>query len=311
MSKQEFLYRLETLLMDLPKDERDDALDYYEQYFEAAGPEREQEVIRELGSPEKVSRMIHSEGGQEEFWKKSFEQPMTPTQKKNHAPLWIALGVIGAVFVLLLVIGIVNFTSLRTETVVRYSQENTEGHEQGGLTGAISGFVGGIMDGVMDEVENSLEDGLSQGLDGITSDKLFQEIEQELESASVVEETWDGMQDDYAQGQIATQQEGSITLKAYTPVAWKGVQRIRVNLSAAAVLFCQVSGETLQVETSENDRIQATFDNETITLENLSEADRTEDDKVVIFLPEGLELDSLEISSESGYFETGNLQVEV
>lgn len=30
MSKQEFLYRLETLLMDLPKDERDDALDYYE-----------------------------------------------------------------------------------------------------------------------------------------------------------------------------------------------------------------------------------------------------------------------------------------
>lgn len=129
MSKQEFLYRLETLLMDLPKDERDDALDYYEQYFEAAGPEREQEVIRELGSPEKVSRMIHSEGGQEEFWKKSFEQPMTPTQKKNHAPLWIALGVIGAVFVLLLVIGIVNFTSLRTETVVRYSQENTEGHE--------------------------------------------------------------------------------------------------------------------------------------------------------------------------------------
>ena len=67
MSKQEFLYRLETLLMDLPKDERDDALGYYEQYFEAAGPEREQEVIRELGSPEKVSRMIHSEGGQEEF----------------------------------------------------------------------------------------------------------------------------------------------------------------------------------------------------------------------------------------------------
>lgn len=83
MSKQEFLYRLETLLMDLPKDERDDALDYYEQYFEAAGPEREQEVIRELGSPEKVSRMIHSEGGQEEFWKKSFEQPMTPTQKRT------------------------------------------------------------------------------------------------------------------------------------------------------------------------------------------------------------------------------------
>ena len=256
MNRIEFMDQLKDLLREISAEEREEALQYYEDYFADAGEEHEAEVIRELGSPEKVSRMIHSEGGQEEFWKKSFEQPMTPHPKKNHAPLWIALGVIGAVFVLLLVIGIVNFTSLRTETVVRYSQENTEGHEQEGLTGAISGFVGGIMDGVMDEVENSLEDGLSQGLDGITSDKLFQEIEQELESASVVEETWDGMQDDYAQGQIATQQEGSITLKAYIPVAWKGVQRIRVNLSAAAVLFCQVSGETLQVETSENDRIK-------------------------------------------------------
>ena len=65
MSKQEFLYHLETLLMDLPREEREDALDYYEQYFEAAGPEREAEVIRELGSPERVSEMIHSGGSQD------------------------------------------------------------------------------------------------------------------------------------------------------------------------------------------------------------------------------------------------------
>lgn len=311
MSKQEFLYRLETLLMDLPKDERDDALDYYEQYFEAAGPEREQEVIRELGSPEKVSQMIHSGGRQEEFGRRNFEQPMAPPPpKKNRTSLWIALGVIGAVFVLLFVIGIVNFASVRTETIVRYSQENTEGPEEEGLAGETSGFVGSIIDDVMDEVESSLEDGLSQGLDRVTSDQIFQEIEQELESAASGEESWDGMEDDYAQGQITTQQEGIVILKAYTPVAWKGIQRIRVNLSAAAVLFCQVPGETLQVETSENDRIQAEFENETITLENISGADRIGDDTVVIFLPEGIELDSLDISSDSGYFETGNLQVE-
>ena len=73
MSKQEFLYRLETLLMDLPKDERDDALDYYEQYFEAAGPEREQEVIRELGSPEKAAESIKADYYGTEFDESRFD----------------------------------------------------------------------------------------------------------------------------------------------------------------------------------------------------------------------------------------------
>ena len=127
MSKQEFLYRLETLLMDLPKDEREDALDYYEQYFEAAGPDREEEVLRELGSPEKVSEMIHSGGGQEQSGRRAYERPMAPSRpRKSHAPLWIALGVIGAVFVLMLVIGVLNFAAMRTTRTVAYSTGTAE-----------------------------------------------------------------------------------------------------------------------------------------------------------------------------------------
>ena len=142
MSKQEFLYRLETLLTDLPREEREDALDYYEQYFEAAGPEREAEVIRELGSPERVSEMIHSGGSQDSAGRRVYERPVPPP-RKSRAPLWIALGVIGVGFVLLLAVGFLSFAELRTENTVRISTENS-GY-QGTLNERIDGFVDGVM----------------------------------------------------------------------------------------------------------------------------------------------------------------------
>lgn len=42
----------------LGAEERSEALAYYEEYFNRAGPEREQEVIRELGSPAAVAARI-------------------------------------------------------------------------------------------------------------------------------------------------------------------------------------------------------------------------------------------------------------
>ncbi len=58
MNRKEYLRRLSYLLQDLPEEEYRDALEYYEDYFEEAGPEREQEVIRELGRPERIAAMI-------------------------------------------------------------------------------------------------------------------------------------------------------------------------------------------------------------------------------------------------------------
>jgi uncharacterized membrane protein len=58
MKKEEFLQRLAFLLQDLPEDEQQEALEYYEAYFEDAGPENEASVIKELESPEKVAAMI-------------------------------------------------------------------------------------------------------------------------------------------------------------------------------------------------------------------------------------------------------------
>lgn len=58
MNRKEYLKKLSELLWDLPKEEREEALEYYENYFEEAGPRKEEEVIRELGNPETVAAMI-------------------------------------------------------------------------------------------------------------------------------------------------------------------------------------------------------------------------------------------------------------
>lgn len=60
MTKYEFLERLDLLLTDLPQEERMDAIWYYEDYFADAGPENEELVLRELGSPESVAEKIRS-----------------------------------------------------------------------------------------------------------------------------------------------------------------------------------------------------------------------------------------------------------
>ena len=61
MNKDQYLRKLEYLLSDLPEEERREAMEYYVEYFEEAGPEREAEVMRELGTPETVAETIHKE----------------------------------------------------------------------------------------------------------------------------------------------------------------------------------------------------------------------------------------------------------
>ena len=45
MKKEVFLERLEALLQDIPEEEKRDAIDYYRDYLEEAGPEKEEEVL--------------------------------------------------------------------------------------------------------------------------------------------------------------------------------------------------------------------------------------------------------------------------
>lgn len=58
MRREEFMKELEYRLRVIPAMEREDALAYYENYFDEAGPENESQVIQELGSPEAVAEKI-------------------------------------------------------------------------------------------------------------------------------------------------------------------------------------------------------------------------------------------------------------
>lgn len=58
MNKDEFLRELEYLLGDVAQEEREEALQYYRDYFEEAGPEREAEIVAHLGSPARVAAQI-------------------------------------------------------------------------------------------------------------------------------------------------------------------------------------------------------------------------------------------------------------
>lgn len=58
MDRREYMQRLEQLLQDLPKEEREEALQYYNDYFEDAGKEKEAAIIKELGTPETAAEQI-------------------------------------------------------------------------------------------------------------------------------------------------------------------------------------------------------------------------------------------------------------
>ena len=58
MTKFEFLGDLSRLIADLPQEEIEQAMEYYEDYFADAGPEKEQEIIRDFISPAYIAEQL-------------------------------------------------------------------------------------------------------------------------------------------------------------------------------------------------------------------------------------------------------------
>lgn len=75
MNRRQFMNALERLLQDIPKNEREEALQYYNDYFDDAGEENENSVISELGSPEQVARTIREgmSGSSGEYTENGYE----------------------------------------------------------------------------------------------------------------------------------------------------------------------------------------------------------------------------------------------
>lgn len=58
MKRDEFMAQLSRPLTDIPESEREEAIRYYNDYFDEAGPENEAKVIQELGNPGRVAASI-------------------------------------------------------------------------------------------------------------------------------------------------------------------------------------------------------------------------------------------------------------
>ena len=56
MNRAEYMRELSWQLRKLPKDEYQKAMDYFDEYFNEAGPENEQQAIQDLGTPEDAAK---------------------------------------------------------------------------------------------------------------------------------------------------------------------------------------------------------------------------------------------------------------
>lgn len=107
MDRQEFMRRLERQLLFVPIQEKEEALQYYNDYFEDAGPENEEEVIESLGSPEEIAENIKRDINRS-FWGEEpdkvepgkeitkyrsvpeiVEEPYDTSANKRDMPVWL------------------------------------------------------------------------------------------------------------------------------------------------------------------------------------------------------------------------------
>ena len=110
MNRVDFMRQLESLLQNISPGEREEALQYYNEYFDDAGAENEQAVIEALGNPAKVAENIkrdingRGDAGCQKPQNRAvvqYQQTATGTwqePKKESIPTWaLVLIIIGAI----------------------------------------------------------------------------------------------------------------------------------------------------------------------------------------------------------------------
>lgn len=117
MTKYDYLRRLKHYLQPLPSKERKSALQYYEKYFNDAGPENERYVIMNLGSPKQLADNIlaknrHTLSGMVHETRrnvKNAQNKLDEKQKKKSYVIGILLIPVFVLLVLAFVLGLVAF----------------------------------------------------------------------------------------------------------------------------------------------------------------------------------------------------------
>lgn len=165
MTKEQFLFQLEQRLLDIPEDERAEAMGYYRDYFDDAGEENEEQVIAELGSPDKVASSIkdglrgkRSEGatvGQPPQMRGAYDSGKRTDKRSKWIlillaavitfPVWI--GAVGVLFGVLVAVLVTAIALVVVDIVL------TIAGIIGGIvclaTGMVRLFTGGLVSGLM------------------------------------------------------------------------------------------------------------------------------------------------------------------
>ncbi len=152
MTRQEYMQQLAALLAAMPEAERRDALDYYEEYFDAAGPEKEAQTIQELGSPQNVA---------EKIWEGTGAQSGTPMpdnsmpeqgSRRRKSLVWIVLAILAILIVVLLVF----IGSFKIVTKYQYSIAESATAEEVPLQEATGGATENIDESTDENTETAI-----------------------------------------------------------------------------------------------------------------------------------------------------------
>lgn len=186
MTRQEYMQQLAALLAAMPEAERRDALDYYEEYFDAAGPEKEAQTIQELGSPQNVAEKIW-EGTGAQFGTPMPDNSM-PEQgsRRRKSPVWIVLAILAILIIVLLVFNgsfiIVTkyqYSIAESETAEEVPPQEATGEANGETTGEANGEAAG---GATENMDESMDENTETA---ITKESAKSESTNRLESSTM------------------------------------------------------------------------------------------------------------------------------
>ncbi len=131
MSRLEFMEQLEQGLAEVSAEEKSAALQYYNEYFDDAGPDNEKQVLQQLGSAEQVLQGIVAESGQKDSWTpptaketppaaqtKPTPQPAAPVQWNVTKIVLTALIVLIAAPVVISVLGVLGSVAVAALVIV-------------------------------------------------------------------------------------------------------------------------------------------------------------------------------------------------
>lgn len=86
MNREEYLASLGRELRRLPKEDYDEAMAYFMEYLDEAGPENEEQAIEDLGSPQQAAEQIIMEKAE-----KNRMNPEQTTVKRGFSNIWVGI----------------------------------------------------------------------------------------------------------------------------------------------------------------------------------------------------------------------------